>query len=118
MKRRGTALLVPVLAAGLSACRGVQTMLDPAADQARDIDVIWRVMLVVCGVMYVLVLAFLAWALWRARRRGPPPPTPPPPENPPPPPPAPPPPPPGGAFAGRPGVAPPRAPPWAPPPGP
>jgi cytochrome c oxidase subunit 2 len=69
MKRRGTALLVPVLAAGLSACRGVQTMLDPAADQARDIDVIWRVMLVVCGVMYVLVLGFLAWALWRARRK-------------------------------------------------
>jgi cytochrome c oxidase subunit 2 len=44
-------------------------MLDPAGDQARDIDVIWRLMLVVCGIMYVLVLGFLGWALWRARRR-------------------------------------------------
>src|SRR5438105_3249697 len=55
------------LAASLAACRGVQTMLDPAADQAGHIDVIWRTMLVVCAVMYVLVLGFLAWALWRAR---------------------------------------------------
>jgi cytochrome c oxidase subunit 2 len=53
----------------LAGCRGVQTMLDPAGDQARDIDVIWRLMLVVCGIMYVLVLGFLGWALWRARRR-------------------------------------------------
>ena len=46
-------------------------MLDPAGDQAGHIDVIWRIMLVVCGVMYVLVLGFLAWGLWRARaRRG------------------------------------------------
>ena len=44
-------------------------MLDPAGDQARDIDSIWRVMLAVCGVMYLLVLGFLAWALWRSRRR-------------------------------------------------
>jgi cytochrome c oxidase subunit 2 len=58
------AALVP-----LAGCRGVQTMLDPAGRQAADIDVIWKVMLVVCGVMYLLVLGFLAWALWRARRR-------------------------------------------------
>jgi cytochrome c oxidase subunit 2 len=59
-----------VLAAtsGLGACRGVQTMLDPAGQQARDIDLIWRAMLWVCGAMYLLVLGFLAWALWRARR--------------------------------------------------
>jgi cytochrome c oxidase subunit 2 len=44
-------------------------MLDPAGEQARDIDVMWRTMLVVCGVMYLLVLVFLAWALWRARDR-------------------------------------------------
>jgi len=69
MIRRGAAWLT-VLAAvvTLGGCRGVQTMLDPAGQQARDIDVIWRVMLAVCGVMYLLVLAFLAWALWRARR--------------------------------------------------
>jgi cytochrome c oxidase subunit 2 len=53
----------------LSACKGVQTMLDPAAKQSQEIDLIWRVMLIVCGVMYVLVLGFLAWALWRARRK-------------------------------------------------
>jgi cytochrome c oxidase subunit 2 len=53
----------------LSGCRGVQTMLDPAGEQARDIDVIWRTMLMVCAVMYLLVLGFLAWALWRARDR-------------------------------------------------
>ena len=66
-----------VLAAALclSACRGVQTMLDPVGDQARHVDVIWRTMLGVCGVMYVLVLAFLAWALWRARTRPAPQPT-------------------------------------------
>src|SRR5438045_1046681 len=67
MRRRATALIAAMLAGGLSACRGVQTMLDPAADQARDIEVIWRVMLVVCGIMYLLVLGFLGWALWRAR---------------------------------------------------
>jgi cytochrome c oxidase subunit 2 len=69
MRRRGTVLSVALLAAALSACRGVQTMLDPAADQARDIDVIWRLMLAVCGLMYLLVLGFLGWALWRARGR-------------------------------------------------
>jgi len=55
----------------LCSCRGVQTMLDPAGDQARDIDVVWRAMLIVCGGMYLLVLGFLAWALWRARRPAP-----------------------------------------------
>jgi cytochrome c oxidase subunit 2 len=66
---RGPTRLVVVagVTASLAACRGVQTMLDPAADQAGDIGVIWRTMLVVCGVMYVLVLAFLGWAMWRAR---------------------------------------------------
>src|SRR3954447_17315258 len=64
---RNLAMLGPALALG--GCRGIQTMLDPAGDQARDIDVVWRTMLVVCGVMYLLVLGFLAWALWRARRQ-------------------------------------------------
>lgn len=54
----------------LGACRGVQTMLDPVGDQARQIDVVWRTMLWVCGIVYLLVLAFLAWALLRARRRA------------------------------------------------
>lgn len=66
---RAPGIVASLCALALAGCRGVQTMLDPAADQARDIDVIWRVMLGVCGVMYLLVLVFLAWALWRSRRR-------------------------------------------------
>lgn len=57
------------LALLLAACNGRQNALDPAADQAATSEAMWRTMLVVCGVMYVLVLAFLAWALWRARTR-------------------------------------------------
>jgi cytochrome c oxidase subunit 2 len=53
----------------LAGCNRVQTTLEPAADQARAIDGIWRLMLWVCGGMYLLVLLGLAWALWRARRR-------------------------------------------------
>lgn len=66
--RRAAALLAAALA--LAGCRGPQTMLDPAGQQAGDIDLIWRAMLIVCGLMYLLVLGFLAWALWRARARS------------------------------------------------
>ncbi|MDB5446660.1 MAG: cytochrome c oxidase subunit, partial [Phenylobacterium sp.] len=67
---RALRLIPPALVAlALGGCKGVQTMLDPAGQQARDIDLVWRTMLVVCGIMYVLVLGFLAWALWRARAR-------------------------------------------------
>jgi cytochrome c oxidase subunit 2 len=52
----------------MSACSGAQDVLNPAADQALHITTIWHVMLVVCGIMYALVLAFLAAAIWRARR--------------------------------------------------
>jgi cytochrome c oxidase subunit 2 len=69
--RRWPTILVLSLVFALGGCRGVQTMLDPAGDQARHIDVIWRVMLLVCGVMYLLVMAFLAWALWRSSRMRP-----------------------------------------------
>ncbi len=61
-------LILVGLALALAACVGRQTMLDPAGEQAQEIDVIWRTMLIVCGFMYVLVLLFLAWALVRARR--------------------------------------------------
>jgi cytochrome c oxidase subunit II len=60
---------VTALAVSLCACQGVQTPLDPAGDQARQIDVVWRAMLIVCAIMYLLVMAFLAWALVRARLR-------------------------------------------------
>ena len=67
--RRGAVwALVLAAALALGGCRGLQTMLDPVGDQARHIGDIWRLMLVICGVMYVLVLGFLAWALVRARR--------------------------------------------------
>lgn len=61
-------VLISVAAAALAGCSGVQSVLDPAADQAAHTVDIWRLMLVVCGIMYALVLAFLGWALWRARR--------------------------------------------------
>jgi len=54
----------------LGGCRGLQTMLEPVGDQARHIGSLWNLMLAVCGVMYVLVLGFLGWALLRARRNG------------------------------------------------
>ena len=54
----------------LGACTGAQTMLDPAGDQARAIDGIWRLMLVVCAFMYLLVMSGLVWALLRARKKG------------------------------------------------
>ncbi|MGA0607168.1 cytochrome c oxidase subunit II [Phenylobacterium sp. VNQ135] len=52
----------------------MQSSMDVAGRQAGDIKSIWTLMLWICGVMYALVLAFLGWALWRARRRlaGPP----------------------------------------------
>jgi cytochrome c oxidase subunit 2 len=70
MTRVGRVLAAAALTLALGGCRGVQTMLDPAADQAGHIDGLWRLMLVVCGLMYGLVLGFLAWALWRARGRA------------------------------------------------
>ena len=71
--RAGTVLLL-VAALALAGCSGVQASLDPAGDQAAHTKDIWRLMLVVCGLMYLLVMAFLGWALWRARRalEGPP----------------------------------------------
>jgi cytochrome c oxidase subunit 2 len=71
MRPKGAALKSTIVTAtylALAGCRGAQTMLDPAADQARHIGDLWHVMLVVCGVMYLLVLGFLAWALLRVRR--------------------------------------------------
>jgi cytochrome c oxidase subunit 2 len=58
----------------LAGCSGPQSMLDPAGDQAARTETLWRLMLAVCGIMYLLVLAFLAAAIWKARHRlaGPP----------------------------------------------
>ena len=54
----------------VAGCSGVQAALDPAGDQARAIHGLWTLMLWVCGGMYLLVLSFLAAAVWRARRSG------------------------------------------------
>jgi len=52
----------------LCGCTGVQTPLDPAGEQAASIHTIWTLMMWVCGFFYVLVIAFLLWAIWRGRR--------------------------------------------------
>jgi cytochrome c oxidase subunit II len=51
----------------LVGCSGIQSSLDPAGDQAASIKSVWDAMLIVCGVMYALVLGFLALAIWRKR---------------------------------------------------
>jgi cytochrome c oxidase subunit II len=61
------------------ACRGfvllafasaaaAQAALEPAADQAQGIQGLWHLMLWICGFMYLLVMLFLAGALWRKRQ--------------------------------------------------
>jgi cytochrome c oxidase subunit 2 len=63
MKR--LALLSCALLAG---CGHPQSPLNPAGDEARKLAGLWDLMLWVCGATYLLVLVFLAWALWRNRR--------------------------------------------------
>ncbi|MFL6565263.1 MAG: cytochrome c oxidase subunit II [Burkholderiales bacterium] len=46
----------------------VQDMLSAAGPQARHIEALWWLMLAVCSVVFVAVLAALAWVLWRAPR--------------------------------------------------
>jgi cytochrome c oxidase subunit 2 len=45
-----------------------QSVLDVAGTQNAHIHTMWRVLVDVCGVMYLLVLGFLIWAVLRARR--------------------------------------------------
>jgi cytochrome c oxidase subunit 2 len=65
---RAAIAVVVVLLAG---CSGRQNALDYASDQSRAIGDIWHLMLVVCGIMYLLMMGLLAWAIWHARRRLP-----------------------------------------------
>jgi cytochrome c oxidase subunit 2 len=51
----------------LAACTGRQSPLNPAGDQAAAEYDVWTAMMIVCGFMYLLVLGFLAWAIWRRR---------------------------------------------------
>jgi len=57
------------LALLLGGCAGRQSVLNPLADQASALHGLLNLMLMVCGVAYLLVLLFLGWALWRNRRR-------------------------------------------------
>jgi cytochrome c oxidase subunit 2 len=59
----------PWLLAALSVagCSGAQSALDPAGDQAAAMADNWTLLLWVCGFMYLLVLGFLAAAIWRRR---------------------------------------------------
>ena len=61
-------VLAAIGAVAIAGCAGVQSSLDPAADQASIIAGVWTLMMWVCGVMGALLLLFLVWALLRARR--------------------------------------------------
>jgi cytochrome c oxidase subunit 2 len=63
-QRTGSAVVSALLVVG---CSGKQAALDPAGDQAATIGGLWTLMLWVCGFMYLLVLLFLAHALWKSR---------------------------------------------------
>jgi cytochrome c oxidase subunit 2 len=54
----------------LGSYAGWQTPLDPAGEQARHVYSYLGLMLWVCGFFYLLVIAFLGWGVWRARRRS------------------------------------------------
>jgi cytochrome c oxidase subunit II len=66
--RQVGAIWLAVAATGCS--RGVQSVLDPAGEQAAQSELMMQILLVVCGIMYLLVMVFLVWALWRARSAG------------------------------------------------
>ena len=53
----------------LVGCAGVQSPLAPAGEQADRLYSLLELMVWICGAMYLAVLAFLGWSLWRARKR-------------------------------------------------
>ena len=69
MKHLGSVAPVFLAASLLTACSTAQSALDPVADQAAHQFNLLTLMLWVCGTAYLLVLTFLGWAIWRARRR-------------------------------------------------
>ena len=46
----------------------MHSALQPLGLHAQHIDIVWRTMLWVCSLMYLLVMAFLIFAIWRQRR--------------------------------------------------
>jgi cytochrome c oxidase subunit 2 len=65
----GKAGLPGAAALVLAGCNRVQTGLEPAGDQASAIHGLGQLFFWVCAAMYVLVLGFLAVALWRGRHK-------------------------------------------------
>lgn len=61
--------LVPLLALALAGCGGIQSPLNPAGAQADSLMSLLSLMGWVCGIMYLLVIGFLALSLWRTRHR-------------------------------------------------
>lgn len=62
--------LLPVVASlCLAGCAGAQSPLAPAGEQADRLYSLLGLMTWICGAMYLAVLAFLGWSLWRARRQ-------------------------------------------------
>jgi cytochrome c oxidase subunit 2 len=62
----------PAATAGLlmlTGCRGVQSPLNPAGDQADRLFSLLQLLLWVCGLAYLFVLVFLVWAIWRTGGR-------------------------------------------------
>jgi cytochrome c oxidase subunit 2 len=55
----------------LASCAKAQSAVDPVGDQAAHEFKLLILMLWVCGIAYLMVIAFLGWALWRSRRRFP-----------------------------------------------
>jgi cytochrome c oxidase subunit 2 len=53
--------------AGLAACGGAQNALDPTGDGAAAIASIWWLFFWTCAVVFLLVMAALAWALRQSR---------------------------------------------------
>ncbi len=54
---------------GLSGCKGEVSILDPAGSVARDIAGLWWVLLLGAVVIFVAVMALLAWAMVRPQGR-------------------------------------------------
>jgi len=49
----------------------MQDILSAAGPQAERIEALWWLFVLVCGVVFVAILAALAWALWRTPRADP-----------------------------------------------